>query len=65
MDNRIDAIRQHQIYRVNPVNLFERREQQGVLEKSNIFSSQNSTYNPYHPAIAGNSGRGEVLDLLA
>ena len=67
MDNRIDAIRQQQIYRVNPVSLYERRAQQNTIEKSNIFSnSNNSNYNLNHPAVAGgNSNRASVLDLLA
>jgi len=67
MDNRIDAIRQQQIYRVNPVSLYERRNERNSLEKTNIFSnSNNSNYNLNHPAIAGgSSGRASVLDLLA
>ena len=61
----IDAIQQQYIYRVNPVNLFERRPSQGEMQKANIFASSNSNFNLNHPAVGGNSGMADSLDLLA
>ena len=62
----IEAIQQQYIYRVNPVNLFERRTKQNVLrEQPNIFASSNSQFNLNHPNVIGNSGMAESLDLLA
>lgn len=63
--NGIDAIQQQYIYRVNPINLFERRSSQNELQRSNIFASSNSNFNLNHPAVGGNSGMAESLDLLA
>ena len=62
--NGIDAIQQQYIYRVNPVNLFERRGEQNEVARSNIFASSNTQFNVNHPQISG-SQRGGSLDLLA
>ena len=60
----IDAIQQQYIYRVNPVNLFERREPNSA-QKNNIFSGNSQSFNLTHPVITGNSSRAANLDLLA
>lgn len=60
--NGIEAIQQQQIYRVNPINLFERREQSGRQE--NIFAQQNG-FNLNHPVVAGSPVQARNLDLLA
>ena len=62
--NGIEAIQQQQIYRVNPVNLFERREQSSRSDFANIFANQ-SNYNLNHPAVAGSPTQARNLDLLA
>lgn len=61
----IEAIQQQYIYRVNPVNLFERRSQQNAVQQTNIFANQKSEFNLNHPNVFGNSGIAESLDLLA
>lgn len=56
----IRAIQAQNIYKVNPVNLFERREQK---EKNNIFA-QNFNFNLDHPQ-AKSPTLANSLDLLA
>lgn len=61
----IDAIQQQYIYRVNPVNLFERRSQQNNVQQNNIFANRNTEFTLNHPNVFGNTGLAESLDLLA
>lgn len=61
----IEAIQQQYIYRVNPVNLFERRSQQNTSLQNNIFADRKLEFNLNHPNVFGNSGQAEQLDLLA
>lgn len=56
----IRAVQAQSIYKVNPVNLFERREQK---EQSNIFA-QNFNFNLDHPQ-AKSPTLANSLDLLA
>jgi len=64
--NGIDAIQQQQIYRVNPVNLFERREQNNNPKSyGNIFTQGQFGYNLEHPVVAGSPTQARNLDLLA
>lgn len=63
--NGIDAIQQQQIYRVNPINLFERREQNNQKSYGNIFSEGKFGYNLDHPVVAGSPTQARNLDILA
>lgn len=54
----IKAIQANNIYRVNPVNLFENRKQ-----NTNLFSQ--SEYNLNHPKTFGSATNGNHLDFLA
>lgn len=56
--NSINAIQPYNIYRVNPVNLFENRKQ-----NTNMFAQHQ--YNLNHPNVTGNNTNNGHLDLLA
>lgn len=56
--NGIKAIQPYNIYRVNPINLFEDRKQ-----NTNLFAQ--SQYNLNHPKTAGNNTNSGHLDFLA
>ena len=56
--NGINAVQSYNIYRVNPVNLFEDRKQ-----NTNLFAQ--SQYNLNHPKTAGNNTNSGHLDFLA
>ncbi len=56
--NSVKAIQPNNIYRVNPVNLFENRKQ-----NSNLFN--NSEYNLNHPKVFGSETQARTLDFLA
>ncbi len=56
--NSINAIQPYNIYRVNPVNLFENRKQ-----NTNMFAQYQ--YNLNHPNVTGNNTNNGHLDFLA
>lgn len=62
MDN-IKAIQPNNIYKVNPVNLFENRKQNGRM---NLFEQQdNNIFNLNHPKVSGSETQARSLDFLA
>lgn len=56
--NSVKSIQPNNIYRVNPVNLFENRRQ-----NNNIF--EQSEYNLNHPKVFGSETQAGHLDFLA
>lgn len=56
--NSINAIQPYNIYRVNPVNLFENRKQ-----NTNMFAQHQ--YNLNHPNVTENNTNNGHLDFLA
>ena len=66
--NGIDAIQPINMFRVNPVNLFENsRQNKGINTfNSGLFAQQtNSNYNLNHPRVLGSETQARHLDLLA
>lgn len=62
MDN-IKAIQPNNIYKVNPVNLFENRKPNGRM---NLFEQQdNNIFNLNHPKVSGSETQARSLDFLA
>ncbi len=59
--NGIEAIQQQNIYRVNPINFFERAQRR---EDNNIFRQQTG-FSLNHPVVAGSPTQARSLDLLA
>lgn len=69
MINGIDKIQPNNIFRVNPVQLFDNNNRQNRTENnpfnSSLFSQQtNGNYNLSHPRVAGGA-QANSLDLLA
>ncbi len=69
MINGIDKIQPNNIFRVNPVQLFDNNNRQNRTENnpfnSSLFSQQtNGAYNLSHPRVAGGA-QANSLDLLA
>lgn len=56
--NSVKAIQPNNIYRVNPINLFENKKQ-----NANLFAQ--GEYNLSHPKIAGSDTKAGRLDFLA
>lgn len=65
--NTIDAIQRQNIFRVQPVNLFENRGQQEANKfDSGLFTAQeNNIFNLNHTKVTGNDIQARNLDLLA
>ncbi len=66
--NGIEAIQPINIFRVNPVNLFENNRQNKSVNSFNtgLFAQQaNNNYNLNHPRIIGSQTQARHLDLLA
>lgn len=65
--NTIDAIQRQNIFRVQPVNLFENRGQKEANKfDSGLFTAQeNNIFNLNHPKVAGSETQARSLDLLA
>jgi hypothetical protein len=65
--NGIDKIQSQYIYKVNPVNLFENRNQNGTNKfDGRLFAQQsNNIFNLNHPQMTGNGAQTGALDLLA
>lgn len=62
MISSIDRIQQNNIYKVNPVNLFERRkDEQNNIFNNNLFSSTGKEFNLNHPQTTQTGN----LDFLA
>jgi len=65
----IQPIQNQNIYRVNPINMFENK--QDNAKSSNIFETglfanqKNTGYNLQHPRIQGSETQAKNLDLLA
>lgn len=57
----IKAVQAQNIYRVNPINFFENRQQRNA--QTNIFAG-NSGFSPSHPAIQSPT-TARSLDILA
>ena len=69
MINGIDKIQPNNIFKVNPVQLFDNNNRQNRTENnpfnSSLFSQQtNGSYNLSHPRVAGGA-QANSLDLLA
>lgn len=64
--NTIDAIQRQNIFRVQPVNLFENRgQQEGNKFDSGLFTAQdNNIFNLNHPKVSGSETQARNLDLL-
>ncbi len=63
--NGIDAIQRNNIFRVNPINLFENRSKNDEF-KSGLFEQQtNKNFNLNHPKVAGSETQARNLDFLA
>lgn len=64
--NGIKAIQSNNIYRVNPINLFENRQSFGSsgYNYSNKFSND-SEHNLNYPKHSGSETKARYLDLLA
>lgn len=67
--NGIEAIQPNNIFKVNPVNLFENRPQNPAVSNrfdSGLFTRQdNNSYNLNHPRVVGSETQAKHLDLLA
>lgn len=65
--NTIDAIQRQNIFRVQPINLFENRSQKGAGNfDSGLFKPQeNNIFNLNHPKVSGSETQAGFLDLLA
>ena len=65
--NSINRIQPNNIFKVNPVALFENRQQGGANPfDSGIFSKQtNENFNLNHPKVAGSEFQAKNLDFLA
>ncbi len=67
--NGIEAIQPNNIFKVNPVNLFENRPQKSAVSNrfdSGLFARQdNNSYNLNHPRVVGSETQAKHLDLLA
>ena len=66
--NGIEAIQPTNIFRVNPVNLFENSRQNKSVNTFNtgLFAQQtNSDYNLNHHRVIGSETQARHLDLLA
>ncbi|MDR1168942.1 MAG: hypothetical protein LBK53_08675 [Heliobacteriaceae bacterium] len=59
----IEKVQPYNIYRVNPVNLFEQRRSDN--QKDYGFFAQQTGYNLGHPKVQGNSTQARNLDFLA
>lgn len=66
--NGIESIQPINMFRVNPVNLFENNRQNKSVNIFNtgLFAQQtNSDYNLNHPRVIGSETQARHLDLLA
>lgn len=65
--NTIDAIQRQNIFKVQPVNLFENRGSKEANKfDSGLFTTpENNIFNLNHPKISGSDTQARSLDLLA
>ena len=64
--NGIKPIQANNVFRVNPINLFESRGGSNAQLNGGLFARQsNSEFNLNHPKVAGSEINAKFLDLLA
>jgi uncharacterized protein YeaC (DUF1315 family) len=65
MNNAIEEIQRQYMYAVQPVKLFETRNNQAAQKSSFDFINQmsKSGNNPFHPDVS-NTSKGNKLDLM-